>query len=295
MSAQPQDPAVIRPAGGAWSAELAGPREAAAPAPRRAGSDAPGRALSTRHAGLSDCGPHRAKNEDAYLVDARLGLYIVCDGVGGRRSGEIAASVAVDRIHEQVHGALHAIDGERERGRCSLDDLRGIVRLAMQRASRAIFELGSEDARLAGMSTTASVALVVGDFAVIGQVGDTRVYHGRGDSARQVTEDHTLRNMRVQRGLVDGGPARRRKSPITRALGLRDAVEVDIYTTRLAAGDRLLLCTDGLHEHLEPDAVLERLFRMELREAAPAAIRHARRCGGKDNATAVFVEIPGHG
>jgi len=172
----------------------------------------------------------------------------------------------------------------------SVEDVSEIVRLAMEQASRAIFDLGLEDSRYAGMSTTASVVLIVGEFAVIGQVGDTRVYHSRGHFARQLTEDHTLQNVRVQQGLLGIEHAKNRKSPITRALGLRDAVDVDIRTTRVMAGDRLLLCTDGLHAHLEPGAVLTQLFQMDLRDAAPAAIRYARRCGGKDNATAVFVE-----
>lgn len=258
----------------------------------------------TRHFGLSDCGRHRPKNEDAFLSDQRLGLFVVCDGVGGRRSGEIAACEAIAIIQEHVSRAMlpasctESGPGEsRERigtAGHSLEDIRGIVRLAMEHASRAIFDLGSEDSRYMGMSTAASVMLILGEIAVIGQVGDTRVYHARGHSTRQLTEDHTLLNMRVQRGLLEAPRVKNRKSPITRALGLRDAVEVDIYTVPVMAGDRLLLCTDGLHEYLEPEAVLTRLFQMDLPDAALAAIGHARRCGSKDNATAVFVEALGH-
>ncbi len=172
-------------------------------------------------------------------------------------------------------------------------EIGAVVRTAMQHASCKIFELGRENARLSGMCTTASVVLVVGDLAVIGQVGDTRVYHARGRSVCQLTEDHTLLNWQVQQGVIGPEHARGRKSPITRALGLRDAVEVDISTCRLMPGDRLLLCTDGLHEHLEPDAVLTRLFQLDVRDAARAAIQHVYRCGGRDNATALFVEILG--
>lgn len=166
-----------------------------------------------------------------------------------------------------------------------------VIRSAMQAASREIFEAGQLDPGVAGMSTTASVVLVVGELAVIGQVGDTRVYHRRGALIKQLTEDHTLVNMRVREGLVRAEEARGRKSPITRALGLGAEVEVDIFTLPIAAGDRLLLCTDGVHDHLEDEAVLARLFAMEPRDAAVAAIQHANACGGRDNATAVFVEI----
>ncbi len=172
-------------------------------------------------------------------------------------------------------------------------ELGAVVRTAMQHASWKIFELGRENARFSGMCTAASVVLVVGDLAVIGQVGDTRVYRARGHSICQLTEDHTLVNWQVQQGHIDPERARGRKSPITRALGLRDAVEVDVSTCRLMPGDRLLLCTDGLHEHLERDAILKRLFQLDMLDAARAAIHHVYRCGGRDNATALFVEILG--
>lgn len=293
-------------AGGPRPADFVAAREAI-----KVARDLPGRSQPwvprTRHSGISDCGSYRAKNEDAFLIDEQFGLFIVCDGVGGRRSGEIAAAEAVSIIQEQVQDAMFtgswrkvgaddlpplASETRQRSGAASpsLEDICGVLRSAMQHASRAIFDLGLEDSRLTGMSTTASVMLVVGEYAVIGQVGDTRVYHARGHSNRQVTEDHTLQNMRAQQDLH--GPAQRsRKSPITRALGLGKAVEVDIFTTRVIAGDRFLLCTDGLHEHLEPEAIRKRLFQMDLQDAALAAIRHVSRCGGKDNATAVFVEI----
>jgi PPM family protein phosphatase len=242
---------------------------------------------ATRHHGLSDRGLCRANNEDALLADPRIGLFLVCDGVGGKASGEVAAGEAVTLIHEQVQRGL-AADARGEPGDLSLAR---ILRAAIQHASRVIFELGAQHREYTGMSTTATVALVLGGWAVIGQVGDSRLYHARGDAVRQITEDHTLLNLQVRRGEVSPERARGRKSSITRALGLRSAVEVDIFALRLAAGDRLLLCTDGLHEHLGRDETLAALFRMDVRDAAPAAIRHANERGGRDNATALFVEV----
>ena len=127
----------------------------------------------------------------------------------------------------------------------------------------------------------------------MGQVGDSRVYHARGTAVRQLTEDHTLANMRIKQGLITPERARGRKSPITRAIGLRAGVEVDIITASLMAGDRLLLCSDGLHEYLDCDSVLADLFRLDVGEAALAAVCHAIGCGGKDNITALFVEVLG--
>ena len=131
-----------------------------------------------------------------------------------------------------------------------------------------------------------------GELAIVGQVGDSRVYMARGDDVRQLTEDHTLLNMQVKQGLASADKARGRKSQITRAIGLREFVEVDIMAFPLQLGDRLLLCSDGLHEYLDQAAdTLIDLFRLHPRVAAPAAIRYANLCGGKDNITALFVEI----
>lgn len=227
------------------------------------------------------------------MANERLGLFLVCDGIGGRASGEIAAAEAVAIIEAQVGDALA---GTREDDGAAVDPVAhvgAIVRAAMQCASRTIFAQGRADPSCAGMGTTASVVLVVGDLAVIGHVGDSRVYHARGDSVRQLTEDHTLHNWQVQQGALAPEPTRGRKSPITRALGLREVVEVDVYTWRLRPGDRLLLCTDGLHEYFEGAATLTRLLQLDVREAATAAIRHAHRCGGKDNVTALFIEVLG--
>jgi PPM family protein phosphatase len=119
------------------------------------------------------------------------------------------------------------------------------------------------------------------------------VYQARDGVVRQLTTDHTLRNLQVQRGQVDPRRACAGKSAITRALGLRATVEVDVVVAPLRAADRLLLCTDGLSDCFERSGAeaLARLLALEPCEAGPAAIAHALRCGGKDNVTALFVEL----
>jgi protein phosphatase len=244
-------------------------------------------ALRTRHHGITDCGLCRMQNEDAFLIDARLGLFIVCDGVGGRPHGEVAAAETVTSVWEHVRREVTLYKPGVDRGGW----LGAALRAALQHASRVVYELAAADRRFTGMSTTASALLVAGDLAVIGHVGDSRVYHARGGAVRQLTEDHTLRNLHVNQGLVSPERARGHKSPIVRVVGVRDCVEVDTVVVPLAAGDRLLLCTDGLHAYLEDDATLRQLFRLDVEEASAAAVAHAHRCGGKDNITAVFVEV----
>ncbi|WAS91918.1 PP2C family protein-serine/threonine phosphatase [Nannocystis punicea] len=249
--------------------------------------------LRTRWAAATDVGVRRDHNEDAFAIDPALGLFVVCDGVGGRLSGEVASSVAASTIQEWVQREAQtlAAAARSPRDARAVASVGVLVHDAIQGASLAIRDLAQSDLRYEGMCTTATVALIVHDFAVMGQVGDSRVYLGRGADVRQLTEDHTLHNLQVQRGLLKPHPARGRKSPITRVLGRGDAVEVDVGALPLMAGDRLLLCSDGLHEYLANDDELQGLLRLDVHEAAPAAIRHANARGGKDNITALFVEL----
>ncbi|WP_211302389.1 PP2C family protein-serine/threonine phosphatase [Nannocystis exedens] len=255
----------------------------------------------TTHFGMTDPGKLRAINEDAFLADGRLGLFIVADGVGGRPFGGLAAGEAVsvlwERIWHETKARGASMPGQNASwvGSEAIVKIEGVVRTAMQDASQKLRAMAKVDGRYAGMCTTASVVLVAGEVAVVGQVGDSRVYHARGPEIRQVTEDHTLLNLRIKQGFALPEHTRGRRSPITRALGLADELEVDIYAVPVARGDRLLLCSDGLHEYFDREKVLRRLFQLDIQAAAPAAVRHARRRGGRDNITALFVEILGPG
>lgn len=253
----------------------------------------PGPGLHLRHHAATDIGRRRHHNEDAYLADPALGLFVVCDGVGGRAFGEIASSHATSSIQEALHreAATLAAATHRSRDEATVARLGALVRDAIQSASRELRSMAHADPRYAGMSTTASVVVIADDLAVIGQVGDSRVYLGRGASIHQLTEDHTLRNLQRRRGLAPG-PDHGRKSPLVRVLGREDDVEVDVAALTLAAHDRLLLCSDGLHGYLDDDDdALEELFELDLDAAAAAAIDHANRRGGEDNITALFVEL----
>ena len=254
---------------------------------------------ATRHYGYTDTGRVRAHNEDAFLADAGLGLFVVCDGVGGRARGEIASQETVELILDWIKSDMTDIELARTQplDEAGLGRLGALVRGAVQNACYMIHSMGEIDPERRGMSTTASVALVVGGVAVVGWVGDSRVYLGRGEEVTQLTDDHTLVNHQVKQGVLTPEQARhsKMKHVITRAVGHRDFVEVDIRTTALQDGDRLLLCSDGLHEYLDANRTLHTLFAMDVREAAKEAIRHANDQGGRDNITALFVEYLGPG
>ncbi|WP_434419024.1 PP2C family protein-serine/threonine phosphatase [Nannocystis pusilla] len=235
-------------------------------------------AAHTTHFGMTDPGKLRVLNEDAFLADGRLGLFIVADGVGGRPFGGLAAGEAVSVLWERIWrettalGALMPRQGEAWVGSEAVAQIGGVVRTAMQDASQNLRAMPKMDGRYAGMCTTASVVFVAGEVAVVGQVGDSRVYHARGATVRQVAEGHTLLNLQVKQGLVIPEQARGRRSPITQALGLADELEVDIYAVHVARGDRLLLCSDGLHEYVDREKSRSRLSSRSLRAGSMSLI-----------------------
>jgi protein phosphatase len=253
---------------------------------RMAGSTFP-RSVNVRSFARTDVGRYRRSNEDAFLRDDSLRLYVVADGLGGHAAGEVASSEAVDAVHGMVKRGLAQTVGDLNQSRaCRL--LEG----AIQAATYMLYAIGEVDREKSGMGTTLSAAVVVGDSLVTGQVGDSRIYHIRGVYAEQITEDHTLTAWELKQGLIS--PAEAKTSPnrnvITRAVGNRDYVEVDTSVVSIDQGDRLLLCSDGLHGYIELGEVAE-IASLGGEMAVDRFIETANRRGGRDNITAVLVEV----
>ena len=250
--------------------------------------------LYYRSAGLTDVGRRRKLNEDAFLIDDDLGLYVVADGMGGHAAGEIASSEAVDTVHGMVkngHDALIQV----ARGDTSEAALRRAIRTlesAVQAATYMVFGLAQHDPEQQGMGTTISVLAVCGDFGITAQVGDSRVYLVRDDEATPLTEDHTLVAWQLKQGIITHEEAE--KSPhrnvITRAVGSREYVQVDTAFFDAERGDSFLLCTDGLHGYLEDDEIPSYVG-LGPEVGVQRLIETANARGGRDNITAIVVSI----
>jgi serine/threonine protein phosphatase PrpC len=243
--------------------------------------------------GATDVGRKRASNEDAFLNDDSLGLYVVADGMGGHAAGEVASQEAVETIFGMVKRGLHAFP--QIVGKLTDDHARAACRLiegAVQAATYMVFALGELDHDKTGMGTTISALLALGDYAVTAQVGDSRIYQVRRGGATQLTEDHTLVSWQLKQGLITQDEARRspHRNVITRAVGNHDYVEVDTGLIGLERGDRYLICSDGLHGYLKTNEIAV-LAEHGGEEAVGRFIDLANQRGGKDNITAILVEV----
>ncbi|HLU67102.1 MAG TPA: protein phosphatase 2C domain-containing protein [Kofleriaceae bacterium] len=257
--------------------------------------------MRTISVGLTDVGRRRTINEDAFHRDDDLGFYVVADGVGGHSKGEVASAEAVEQMVMWVARARAELLRLTEAAAAEPDarwDVRRLLENGVQSACYMVFGMAELDPEKRGMSTTMSAVLVRGGFCYAAHVGDSRVYRVRGAEVLQLTEDHTLINYKLKNGLISRAEAATAsgRNVITRAVGHKDYVQVDTADLDVQPGDRFLLCTDGLHGYLDGDGEVAALIGDgTLESGAQAAIALANQRGGKDNITAVVVEVEGQG
>ena len=226
-------------------------------------------------------------------MDDALGLYIVADGMGGHAAGEVASREAVDTLYGMVKRGIgdlrQLVDPVVE------SDARAACRLmesAVQAATYFVYSIAEIDRDKSGMGTTISALLVLGGYAITAQVGDSRIYKVEGGVVEQLTEDHTLIAWQLKQGLITPQEAARspHRNVITRAVGNREYVQVDTRRIQLVPSTRFLLCSDGLHGYLE-DADIPSIVEMGGDASVKRFIDLSNERGGKDNITAVLVEI----
>jgi len=233
--------------------------------------------------GLSDVGRSRDLNEDCYAVDKARGVFVVADGMGGHQHGEVASRLAVDVILETLSQPAAPAEGPLT-----------LLPQAIRTAHRRVFEATIGNENLAGMGTTV-VALAVSDGqATIAHVGDSRAYRYRQGLLERLTQDHSWVGEQVSAGLLSPQQARLHplKNVITRALGGRDGLEVEVGQWELVADDLFLLCSDGLTGMLGDDEIGDCLSgAASLEQAGETLVRRANEHGGLDNITVVLVRL----
>ncbi len=245
----------------------------------------------------TDVGKVRNHNEDNFLVDKKLSLFIVADGMGGHAAGEVASAIAVRTVHEEVRREKELLDdyasGATGANKVTRKDIVALIEHAVQRACSKIHADALADPNKRGMGTTLSALLAVGDQGFIAHVGDSRIYLLRGGQVQQVTEDHTVLNELIKRGKLTREQIDKvqQKNAITRAVGVYERVEVDTLVLDFIPGDILVLASDGLHGYLETADELKTALLLEGGESVKALIELANGRGGKDNITTVVVKV----
>ncbi len=230
----------------------------------------------------SHTGHKRETNQDRYLVrevkDGRIVLLAVADGMGGEAGGDIAAQVVTDFLDTIMIGP-----GEFER------DLNQIF----AEANEEIRKRAKESPELEGMGTTTTVVLVSQDTAYWSHVGDSRLYHFHTGSLNQITTDHTFIQELVADGTMSQEEADRHplRNVLDQCVGC-GKLEVDSGRFKIVAGDRLLLCSDGLIKHVSDDSIKTVLAQGNARQAVENLLDQALHAGGKDNVTIVVMDIP---
>lgn len=243
--------------------------------------------------GLTDPGQVRPENEDSITTRPEIGLAVLADGMGGHQAGEVASGMAVEVVTRHFLDVFtcHNSNGEDDVVDNSLEAK--TTGEAIRLANAAIYELAQTRPDYAGMGSTIAVAVFYGNHVCIGHVGDSRVYRFRQGILEQLTEDHSVVQELLNRGLVTPEEARTTigKNLVTRALGVDPDVTPDVDEQALQREDVYLLCSDGLTEVLE-DGDIELLlmeYGRNLEETARQMVARANERGGPDNISVILV------
>lgn len=238
----------------------------------------------------TDRGRVRALNEDAYVLRADEGLFLVCDGMGGAPAGDVASRMAVDAIERQLHATEAVTDVAADR---SYLPHTSRLAAAVRWSNAFIYDQAQKDPRQAGMGTTVVGAWIRQHVASVAHVGDSRAYLWRSDRLEPLTRDHSLLEEQIASGLVDrNADTHEYQNVLVRVLGREPEVDVDVSEVPLQPGDYVLLCSDGL-TRMVPDSELAKAI-AQLRKPQRICdhlIATANGNGGSDNITVVVVEV----
>ena len=250
--------------------------------------------MRIRYAAKTDVGMKRTHNEDYFSLVEQDQLFLVADGMGGHASGEVASKMAADTIQEffarsQDDDITWPYKMDRQ---LSFVENRLVVGVKM--ANQRIHEAANKDLRLKGMGTTVVGGQIVGQKLYIAHVGDSRCYRIRGGKIQQMTRDHSLLEdyKDAKPGMSD---EEQKKFPhrnvITRALGMRETVQVDVHAQDIEGGDVFVFCSDGLSGMIEDDVILKTVVEHpDLEQAVSALVDAANQAGGTDNVTVLALQ-----
>lgn len=253
----------------------------------------------------TDVGRVRDHNEDFVSSDERLGIALLADGMGGLNAGEVASSMSVHFLMDELRGyredgsVYEAELNDQPPSEADVAEELGtqarVVRMAVERANSAVFHVSQTQPQCRGMGTTVVAMLFHDNKVSIAHIGDSRAYRFRDGQLEQMTKDHSFVQELLDKGLYTEEQARAsdRKNVVTRALGIAPSVDVEIHEHEAREGDVFLACSDGLTDLVE-DADIETSLRelgSDFTVAAEHLINVSNACGGKDNISVVLCRI----
>jgi serine/threonine protein phosphatase PrpC len=235
--------------------------------------------FTVKAAGLSDVGMKRQNNQDSYLINEKLGLFVVADGMGGHSGGEVASALAVKAVE-------HVFKEKRNKETADL------LKLGVEKGNEIIFEQAAQQPELTGMGTTLTAMAYSKGHVYIAQVGDSRCYFFHQGQLYQITEDHSQIYELMKLGFVTEANIHHfQKNVITRSVGYEPSVTPDVYAMDVKKGCRFLLCSDGLTGMATQTQIAQVLNNFDAEVSVKNLVYLANMQGGEDNVTAVVIDF----
>lgn len=234
-----------------------------------------------RFAAVTDIGLYRKRNEDQYWIDSERKLFVVCDGMGGHRGGDVASRLAVDTLRQTL-----SFNGNEQIVTC--------LRSSVEEANQVVYRQGQADPDLSDMGTTLTAAIIHEGHMTVAHVGDSSLYHFRDGHLSKITRDHTLAGRMLAEGLINPQDlaGNQYNHVLTRAIGVDPQVEIDVIQIEVTPGDWIMLCTDGLTDLVRDAQIAAYLAQAgEPQDKASALVNLALQQGGFDNITVVLISI----
>jgi protein phosphatase len=255
--------------------------------------------MSSLHmTGKTDTGMVRDHNEDCFLIVPESGIAILADGMGGHQAGEVASAMAIDRVTHYLLNAFAASNRAKSADGNDASFESTTLVDAIKTANAAIHDASMSRAEQSGMGTTIVAASFHGNMLTVAHVGDSRLYRYRNGVLSQVTEDHSMVQELLRRGLMTPEEARTslNRNLVTRALGIDPVVEVDVREQPYEDGDLYLLCSDGLNDVLTDEEIAAVLASHpdSMESAAQQLITDVNARGGPDNVSIVLIHTNGN-
>jgi len=232
-------------------------------------------------AAISDLGLHRKRNEDRYWIDMERGIFVVCDGMGGHRGGDVAAKLTIETMQQNL------VFNDYEK-------LIPVMLASIEKANQVVYQKGRSDPELFEMGTTITAAVIQAKRLTVAHVGDSSLFRFRQGQLYKITRDHTLAEKLRQEGLVNSidVEANQYKHILTRAVGVDPHVDIDLIQVEVLSGDWIMLCTDGLTDMItEQEIAQEMRDGLEPQDLARKLVDQALQKGGFDNITVVLISI----